>query len=57
MVYTFRNLFVLQRVCSHVDDFNNRNKVLTSELLKQGYRNHKLRKVFLNLLPTLRVDC
>ena len=34
------------RVCSHVDDFNNRNKVLNSELLKQGYRYHKLRKVF-----------
>ena len=25
------------RVCSHVDDFNNRNKFLTSKLLKQGY--------------------
>ena len=28
------------RVCSHVDDFNNRNKVLTSKLLNQGYRYH-----------------
>ena len=28
------------RVCSHVDDFNNRNKDLTSKLLKQCYRYH-----------------
>ena len=34
------------RVCSHVDDFNTRNKCLTAKLLKQGYRNHKLRKAF-----------
>ena len=34
------------RVCSHVDDFNNRNKFLTSKLLKQGYRFHKLLKAF-----------
>ena len=34
------------RVCSHVDDFNNRNKCLTALLLKQGYRYHKLRKAF-----------
>ena len=26
------------RVCSNVDDFNNRSNVLTSKLLKQGYR-------------------
>ena len=31
---------------SHVDDFNTRNKCLTAKLLKQGYRYHKLRKVF-----------
>ena len=24
------------RVCSHVDDFNTRNKCLTAKLLKQG---------------------
>ena len=24
------------RVCSHVDDFNNRNKILTLKLLKQN---------------------
>ena len=34
------------RVCSHVDDFNTRNKFLTAKLLKQGYLCHKLRKVF-----------
>ena len=34
------------RVCSHVDDFNTRNKCLTAKLLKQGYRYHKLRKTF-----------
>ena len=31
------------RVCSHVDDFNTRNKCLTA---KQDYRYHKLRKAF-----------
>ena len=34
------------RVCSHVEDFNGRNKCLTAKLLKQGYRYHKLRKAF-----------
>ena len=34
------------RVCSHVDDFNTRNKCLTAKLLKQGYRYHKLSKAF-----------
>ena len=34
------------RVCSHVNDFNTRNKCLTAKLLKQGYRYHKLRKAF-----------
>ena len=32
------------RVCSYVDDFNNRNLFLTAKLLKQGYRYHKIRK-------------
>ena len=36
--------YFLARVCSHVDDFNNRDKFLTSKLLKQGYRYHKLYK-------------
>ena len=40
-VYNWQ-LIRFARVCSHVDDFNNRNKLLTSKLLKQGYRHHKL---------------
>ena len=32
------------RVCSNVDDFNNRNLFLTAKLLKQDYRYHKIRK-------------
>ena len=36
------------QVCSHVDDFNTRNKCLTAKLLKQGYWYHKLRKAFLS---------
>ena len=34
------------RVCSNVDDFNNRNLILTAKLLKLGYRYHKIRKTF-----------
>ena len=35
------------RVCSNVDDFNNRTLFLTAKLLKQGYgRYHKIRKAF-----------
>ena len=34
------------RVCSNVDDFNNRNLFLTAKLLKQGYKYHKIRKAF-----------
>ena len=34
------------RVCSHVDDSYTRNKCLNAKLLKQGYRDHKLRKAF-----------
>ena len=42
MVYIFR----FARVCSNVDDFNNKNLFLTAKLLKQCYRYHKIRKVF-----------
>ena len=28
------------RMCSNVDDFNNRNLFLTAKLIKQGYRYH-----------------
>ena len=34
------------RVSSHLVDFNARNRSLTAKLLQQGYRYHKLRKVF-----------
>ena len=32
------------RVCSNVDDFNNRNLFLNAKLSKQGYRYNKIRK-------------
>ena len=34
------------RASSYVTDFNTRNKIVNSELLKQGCRYHKLRKIF-----------
>ena len=39
------SVYILQlirfaRACSHVDDFNNSNKSLTSKSLKQGYGYH-----------------
>ena len=34
------------RACSKIEDFNSRNLHLTSKLLKQGYRYHKLCKEF-----------
>ena len=37
------------RVCSNVDDFNNRNLFLTAKLIKQGYRHNKIRKTFSKL--------
>ena len=37
------------RVCSNVDDFNNRNLFVTAKLLKQGYRHYKIRNAFSNL--------
>ena len=43
--FIFLNLFGLI-VSSHVIDFNARNKSLTAKLLQQGYRYHKLRKIF-----------
>ena len=36
------------RVCSNVDEINNRNLFLTAKILKQGFRYHKIRKHFLN---------
>ena len=34
------------RACNSVSDFNSRNQIITSKLLGQGYRFHKLRKAF-----------
>ena len=34
------------RATSNLNDFNCRNKALTAELLRQGYRYFKLRKAF-----------
>ena len=34
------------RVCSNVDDFNNKNLFSTANFLKQGYRYHQIRKAF-----------
>ena len=32
------------RACTEVSDFNERNRIITSKLLSQGYKYHKLRK-------------
>ena len=40
------HLIRFARVCSNVDDFNNRNLFVTAKLLKQCYRYHKIRKAF-----------
>ena len=44
------HLIQFASVSSHVDDFNTRNKVLTAKLLRQGYRYHKIRKRFQNVI-------
>ena len=48
---TFYGVYISQlirfaRVLSHVDDFNTRSKVLTAKLLRQGYRYHKICRLF-----------
>ena len=45
MVY-ISQLIPFARVCSNVNDLNNRNLSLSAKLLKQGYRYHKIRKAF-----------
>ena len=43
----FRMLLIrFTRAFSHVTDLDNRIKFLTANLLKQGYRYHKLRKAY-----------
>ena len=39
-------LICFARVCSYVDDFNNRNLFLTAKLLNQCYRYNKIQKAF-----------
>ena len=46
----FSQLIRFARVSSRVTDFNARNKILTGKHLHQGYRSHKLRKLFLNFI-------
>ena len=47
MVYIYiSQLNRFARVSSHVTYLNNRNKVLTAKLVKQGDRYHKLCKAF-----------
>ena len=38
--------YLFAQVCAHVDGFGNRDKYLTSGLLKLGYRCHELRGAF-----------
>ena len=44
VVLFYSQLICFARLCSNVDDFNNRNLFLTAKLLKQDYRYHKIRK-------------
>ena len=45
MVFIFVNLFDLLK-CPVVDELNTGTKDLTTKLLSEGYRYHKLRKAF-----------
>ena len=45
------------RVSSHVDDFNTCNNVLTTKLLRQGYKYHKLRKAFSKFIGGILTYC
>jgi hypothetical protein len=45
MGFIFYRLFV----CNNVNDFNERKLCITENLLKLGYRYHKLRKTFFNV--------
>ena len=44
------------KVCSHVDEFINRNTFITSKLLKHCYRYHKLLKAFFSELYYLHSE-
>ena len=46
MVYIFFSLFVFARVCSNVDEFNNRNLFVTAKLLNKIIDIIKFKKAF-----------
>ena len=41
------------RACSDISDFHTKNLLITSKLLNQGYRYHKLRKTFWEILQKI----
>ena len=48
---TYYGVYISQQICFarasiQIGKFNNRNKIVTPKLLKQGYRYHKLSKIF-----------
>ena len=47
MTYISQSIHVV-RVCYNVSDFSKRNKCLTANLLKPGFRYHILNKAFLS---------
>ena len=44
MVTLWKSVFFF--VCNKVEDFNDRNSIISRKLLKQGFLYHKLRKTF-----------
>ena len=48
-------LIIFARVCSHVDEFNTRDKCLTVKVLKQGYRYHKFYRRHYELISKFNV--
>ena len=52
----FSQLIRFSRVCSHVEDFNARNKCLTAKLLKQVIDIIILERLFQVLSPTLWIN-
>ena len=50
---TFIQIIRFARESSHVTDFNARYKILTGKILHQGYRHHKLQRLFLNFIADI----
>ena len=55
-LYIFQ-LIRFARVCSHVEDFNARNRRLTAKLLKHGYRYHTLIKKISKIINGRLREC